>query len=111
MFFHNMAMVENDIQVKALKYSRSYFMWSLLMYTVQKLLIACTALAEAANLAPLKKLVSPSILFDLEKKQFLVLRKKEQRFSTREQSQHLLLGKGAVKNEVDMDNRMWDRSS
>lgn len=62
-----------------------------------------TALAEAANLSPLVKLVSSYNLFELEKN-FLELSKRDQGFAPPDQSHHLLYGKGAINNETDVDS-------
>lgn len=54
------------------------------------------ALVDAANLDPLSNLASPYNLFDLKKKNFFVLNKREKGFASYEQSHHLLHAKGAV---------------
>lgn len=68
-------MVENSIHEKTLKCFRSYSTGTLLGCSVRKVSKAWTALAKAANIAPLAKLVALYILFDVKKKRFLILSK------------------------------------
>lgn len=103
-FFHTIAMVKNTIQAKALKSSISYSARALLGRTVQKISKAWTAFAKTANLAPLAKLRSPCILFDLKKKPLLVQSAQKQGFVPCEQLHHLLYGKGVVDKESNVDN-------
>lgn len=83
-------MSEKAIQAKDLNFTRSYSLGTLLDYTVQRTLKAWMALAEAANLAPLAKLVSPYISFDSEMTIILALSKWLQGVAPREQLHHLL---------------------
>lgn len=108
-FFHSIAMVMKAIQAKSLKFSRSYWTGTLIGHTVQKISKARTAPAEDANLALLANLATFYILFDFGKKECFVLRKYEQRSAPRAHLQHLLHGKGAVKNENDVDSGVCDR--
>lgn len=68
LFFHSIAIAEKAIQAKALKDSHSFLTKTLFGYTTPKILKSWTAPAEATNLVPLAKLVSPYTLFDSEKK-------------------------------------------
>lgn len=61
MVFHTIVIVENAIQEINLKCSSVWRAGTLLDYTVLKISKALTALAEAADLATLAKLVSPYI--------------------------------------------------
>lgn len=98
MFFHSIAMVANSLQAKAMKRSSSYYTEKLLGLTVQKMLKAWTASAEAANLAALAKLVFPYILINLHTKRIFIPSKRDQKFAARKQSYHLLHGKAIFNN-------------
>lgn len=84
MFLHRIVMIEKAIQKQALKCTRLFITETLNSFTFQKISKAWKALAKTANLAPLANLVSLYVLFDLEKKQYIVLSKREQGVAPRE---------------------------
>lgn len=66
------------------------------------------AIAETANLSSLLRLAVRNNLFDFQLKRFPVLGKREQRFTSREQSHFVLHGKSAVHDLDHVDSVMWD---
>lgn len=93
------------------KCSRLYSTETLLDSSAEKTSKRRTALTEAANFALLATLLSLYILFDSEKKEFLVLSERDWEFAAREQSHHPLRGKDAARNEADVDSGLWTRNS
>lgn len=61
--------------------------------------------------SPLAIMVSPYILYNLEKKRFFLLCKWYHEFAPREQSHHLLHGRGAVNNGDEMGNGTQSRTN
>lgn len=82
MGFNNVATVEETIEAKTWTNPRFKSLIMLLDCTVQKIPKTRTTPAEASNFAPLAKLDSLYILFDLEKEQLIFLRKTEVRVCT-----------------------------
>lgn len=76
--FHSIAMVEEAIQAKPLKRTRSNFTETLIGCTVQQLSKACMVPPESPNLFQLAKLVFTYIFSRSKKKRFLVHVKREQ---------------------------------
>lgn len=89
---YSTAIIKKAFQVTVLNCSRSCSTETLSRYTVQKISKVWTALAVAANLAPLVKLVSPYNLFDSKMNRYLGLNRRDQGFALCDQSLHQLHG-------------------
>lgn len=101
-----MARIENAIKKKPLKSSCLYSTKPLAGCAMQEILKSRTAFAEADNPAWFTNLIFVYILFDLDKKHFVIM-SKWKRFPTQQQSPHVIYIKGTVINKADAGNEVW----
>lgn len=106
-----MAMAGRAIPTKALNCLCTNLTGTLHGFTVLRVSKATMTLAGTADLALLTNMDSPYSLLNTNRKQFLVLRKREQGFVLGEQSHHLLHRNTNVNKEADVENGVYDRPS